>query len=288
MGKKIDKQGTGIIYKRTSPSGKSYIGQTIYTEAKRWTQHIKDAKDPKSSGYKSKLSKAIRKYGGENFSVEILEENIPCDLLGIKEQYYIQLYDTYQTGYNSTPGGEGTELQGFFDIDKSLELWDEGYGIKDIAAQLGCSPSTAARYLKDIHNISSEKLISRREMNSRVNTPEEDQQLKKLYEEGLSIAQLTRLWGCSQSAIYNALTRAGTTFRPAEGKPSQAVCQIDLKTKQVIQTFPSCRAAARAMGVAHGNIQLVANHQHNRTSSCGFGWEWESTLKGENNNGEKD
>ena len=235
------------------------------------------------------MSKAIRKYGGESFSVEILEENVPCDLLGIREQYYIQLYDTYQIGYNSTPGGEGTELQGFFDIDKSLELWNEGLGVKDIAAQLGCCPSTATRYLKDIHNISSEELASRREMNSRVNTPEEDQQLRKLYEEGLSIARLTRLWGCSQTAIYNALSRASTTFRPAEGKPSQAVCQIDLKTKQVIQTFPSCRAAARAMGVAHGNIQLVANHQHNRTSSCGFGWAWESALKGENNNtGDKD
>ena len=69
MGKKIDKQGTGIIYKRTSPSGKSYIGKTFLQEQERWKQHVSEA----NRGEKlTKLNKAIKKYGGENFSVEIL------------------------------------------------------------------------------------------------------------------------------------------------------------------------------------------------------------------------
>lgn len=89
MGKKIDKQGTGIIYKRTSPSGKSYIGKTFLQEQERWKQHVSEA----NRGEKlTKLNKAIKKYGGENFSVEILESCLEEPELSEREKYYISYY----------------------------------------------------------------------------------------------------------------------------------------------------------------------------------------------------
>lgn len=53
----------GLIYMRTSPSGKSYIGQTVQLEQTRWNQHCRDAYNNSSPLYETILSKAIRKYG---------------------------------------------------------------------------------------------------------------------------------------------------------------------------------------------------------------------------------
>ena len=56
----------GVIYKYTSPSGKIYIGQTINPK-ERYRKHISEAYNAKHSGYNTLLSKAIRKYGIEQF-----------------------------------------------------------------------------------------------------------------------------------------------------------------------------------------------------------------------------
>ena len=56
--------------------------------------------------------KAVRKYGFDNFQYEVvfreLFESIEeCkDKLNELEQYYIELYDSYRSGYNSTLGGD--------------------------------------------------------------------------------------------------------------------------------------------------------------------------------------
>ena len=46
----------------------------------------------------------MRKYGLENFKVEVLELCQP-DELNEKEIAYIKYYDSYHHGYNSTLGG---------------------------------------------------------------------------------------------------------------------------------------------------------------------------------------
>lgn len=66
----------GLIYMRTSPSGGRYIGQTIYTEEERWKNHCKEAFNPNDDCYNTILNIAIRKYGKDNFHVQILEDNI--------------------------------------------------------------------------------------------------------------------------------------------------------------------------------------------------------------------
>ena len=94
----------GIIYKYTSPSGKSYIGQTINTMAQR-------AGGKEGQNYKGCVAfyDAIKKYGFENFTKEILEE---CDneILDEREQYWIKHYKTQVPyGYNLTAGGQKNE-----------------------------------------------------------------------------------------------------------------------------------------------------------------------------------
>lgn len=95
---------TWLIYKHTSPSGKSYIGQTIHTMDYRWKRHVKGALN---AHIITKFVRAIRKYGPENFTHEILEENISTqELANEREQYWIAHFNTFLgEGYNETSGG---------------------------------------------------------------------------------------------------------------------------------------------------------------------------------------
>ena len=92
-----------IIYKITNTiNGKSYIGQTVKTLAKRWYYHYHYAKNNKNH-----FHDAILKYGTDCWSFEILEEVNDNNLLNEREIYWIVYYDTFKSGYNSTIGGEG-------------------------------------------------------------------------------------------------------------------------------------------------------------------------------------
>ena len=68
------------------------------------------------------MYKELRLYGEENFSVNVLENNLPEELKEIKERYYIQKYKTYYLnnyGYNMTIGGNGTIGYVFTEEDKN-------------------------------------------------------------------------------------------------------------------------------------------------------------------------
>ena len=51
----------------------------------------------------NKLYQAMKKEGIDNFTFEILEECIPANL-NEKEAFYINLYNSYNYGYNSNKG----------------------------------------------------------------------------------------------------------------------------------------------------------------------------------------
>lgn len=84
------------IYKITNLiNGKVYIGQSIDI-IRRWRSH--------RTSYQTEdkvLYRAMRKYGLENFSFEVIEE---CDreMLSERELYWIKKYDSYNNGYNAT------------------------------------------------------------------------------------------------------------------------------------------------------------------------------------------
>ena len=94
----------GKIYKITNKeNGLIYIGCTINSLEKRFGEHLSRCF---TSEYKSKLYNSMKKYGQENFTIELIEE---CDLSIIyeTEKKYIKQYYSYTNGLNSTFGGEG-------------------------------------------------------------------------------------------------------------------------------------------------------------------------------------
>ena len=96
------------IYKITNKiNGNSYIGMSKNIE-RRINEHKNLAFNSKRGSDKRKaLYQAIRKYGFDNFSLEILEE---CseESLKTREIYWIEYYNTYhdRRHYNETPGGD--------------------------------------------------------------------------------------------------------------------------------------------------------------------------------------
>ena len=89
----------GVIYCLTSPSGKSYIGQTKRPIEKRLCEHSK-----MSTGCVA-LNNAIQKYGFNNFKAEILLI-VNNEYLDMYEQHMINIYDSiYPNGYNIRTGG---------------------------------------------------------------------------------------------------------------------------------------------------------------------------------------
>ena len=89
------------IYKITNKiNGKIYIGQSKNPKD-RFQQHCAP------SNTNTILGKAIHKYGKENFSFEIIEENILN--YNEKEKYWISYYDSLTPkGYNISIGGSGS------------------------------------------------------------------------------------------------------------------------------------------------------------------------------------
>jgi group I intron endonuclease len=100
------------IYKITNLiTDKCYIGKTV-NYAKRMQEHRTIPFQPEHKEYEKTLYKSIRKYGLDNFSFELIEELKDYSVSGEREQYYITLYNSYNNGYNDTPGGDGGSEKG--------------------------------------------------------------------------------------------------------------------------------------------------------------------------------
>ena len=87
------------VYKHTSPSGKAYIGQTKNYQS-RYNEHKKCRTD-------TVFSTAIKKYGLDNFTHEILKDNLTLEQANYWEEKLIKEMNTlHPNGYNLKHGGK--------------------------------------------------------------------------------------------------------------------------------------------------------------------------------------
>lgn len=100
---------TGIVYKLTNMlNSKAYVGKTMVGLRERVWQHKSRARDSNRRG-NTYLYNAMRKYGSENFFIEVLEEGLTEEEANTKEIEWISKLGTLDPdkGYNCTPGGDG-------------------------------------------------------------------------------------------------------------------------------------------------------------------------------------
>lgn len=112
-----------ICYKITNTvNDKVYIGQTKQTLESRWKQHIGYATWNLTSDNNIKaLHRAIKKYGAESFTIEMIGTATTAAEIHLMEQYFIDYYQSHcstNKGYNMTIGGGGTIGYIFTESDK--------------------------------------------------------------------------------------------------------------------------------------------------------------------------
>jgi len=92
----------GIIYKLFNLiNDKHYVGKTKETLEKRMKRHIGGSLEIIPPMY---ISRAIKKYGPENFMVTVIDYANSKEELNLKEKYYIKQYGK---SYNIKDGGDG-------------------------------------------------------------------------------------------------------------------------------------------------------------------------------------
>lgn len=123
------------IYKITSPSGRSYIGLTSMGLRERWRKHQLRAE----TGINHPFYCAIRKYGPENFTVELV-----CTALGKHAAQQAEMREIAKRAkdnlYNVSPGGEADGEAG------SKVFWD----------RMRSDPAARARYTKKLSRVKKE------------------------------------------------------------------------------------------------------------------------------------
>lgn len=89
----------GVVYCITNnTNNKQYVGVTTRSIEQRFKEHCKT-----DSG----IGKAIKKYGKNNFDIELIDYADDKEELYESEIYWINKLNTFKNGYNQTLGGEG-------------------------------------------------------------------------------------------------------------------------------------------------------------------------------------
>lgn len=284
----------GIYRIKNKINNKSYIGQSTCIE-NRWKQHLSEAKDKSSS---KPLYQAIRKYGVENFSFEVLEE---CDtsLLDEKEVYYINLYNSYKEGYNATLGGQGKGFQRKINPEIIYRLWDEGKTIKEI--QDYCSKfighTAIYNYLSQYDNYSPQESHQRGAIKYLGNKKRNKKISNIIYQYNLwgnyintynSLAEAEKITGINADLIGRVINgrqkQAGGYQWLKENEPQDltktlrlhfGIIQYDLSGNEICR-YKTLSQASQATGCCNSAIVKVCKHQ--RKTSGGYRWEYDYSI----------
>lgn len=128
------------VYKITcSVNGKIYVGITKHSIEKRFQGHCKSAK----RGSPNKIHNAMRKYGVENFSVELIETVETREEANLREMYWVSFYKSKESGYNMTEGGDSlwTSVEG--------RTYEDIYGIEGAQEQRKKRSSSMKKFIEN-------------------------------------------------------------------------------------------------------------------------------------------
>lgn len=191
---KIKNKKGSIYIIRNKINNKVYIGQTTQEVEERFKQHIKLLKTNKNQ----LISRAIKKYGKENFYYEVLESNIDITELDNKEEFYIAKYSAFGSGYNLCAGGKQSRRQKKeYPEQEIINLYCNNISIREIARIYNTNHCTISQILKN-NNI----FIKSRNKTSINLTLEDKKYISLLYLKGYSISIIKDLTGFSERTIY--------------------------------------------------------------------------------------
>ena len=271
-------------------NGKRYIGQSIRIE-NRWEEHKRNAFDLSREEYNKPFYQAIRKYGLDNFSFEVLEE-CSQEKLNEREVYWIEFYQTFPLklgkGYNLYPGGEGNYHR--LNNDQILEiirlLREHRLNYNEIANKFNVCRDLIGGinngYFYNKPDISYPirhfgKGIKKKYLNNRspstykrYSVPPYEELLKSFYElrsaakvaEKYNVSQVLLKKWCNKVGINpqhknEYIERYEVEFlgkKPKIKRPLLKILQIDPNTNKIVNIFDSFADAAKKLKLSKSTI----------------------------------
>ncbi len=200
----------GKIYLITNDiNSKVYVGQTIQTLNKRFNGHCCYSKSDRSVNMY--IKRAIHKYGRDKFHIQLIEE-CPVNILNEREKYWINFYNSYNTGYNLTLGGQDSninKLENTIDIKKFEQYILEFKPlVSEVASHFGISKCSVYNLIKRINNPN----LILNSYNPRKGKTIEDidkEELINLYKEGWSILDLVNKYHIRKNKISKFIRESG-------------------------------------------------------------------------------
>jgi len=130
------------IYKFThTENGKSYIGQTIQDPLQRRAEHLSHSK------YSTKeyhFHNALRKYGIDSFTFDVIATATTLDELNLLEEQYVNEFDSINNGYNIRKAGgnkrhspESIERMRVAQLERHAKRREENGGTETINKKSG-------------------------------------------------------------------------------------------------------------------------------------------------------
>lgn len=274
----------GCIYKITNLiNNKVYIGKTSRSLETRWQEHRKNFYKLQD---KMAIHMAMFKYGPEAFDLEKIE-NCNESNINEREQYWIDYYNSYNNGYNSTLGGEGSVK---VDYQEVLSLWKQGLNLQQITNKMKIDRHTASNILK-IYNI-TEKEIFRRGIGRPVLQYTLDGKFVNRFD---SITDAVNNMGKNNiSAIKNCCNKTSKSaynflwkyeddntsieeivydFKKSGKGKTKKVLQYDLNDN-FIQKHNSCREAARTINAPY-HVGINSCCLGRQKTAYGYKWKYE-------------
>lgn len=219
-------------------SGRRYVGVTKKTMMQRWNQHVYTATRLAEKGW-SHFANAIRRYGKDAFSHEVLEVCSSLEEANERERYWMWTYDTRNPlrGFNLAPGGAHTP-------HPIRNPWD------DPAYRARCLPVSRANQKRASEAASLQKTQSKPEVRARLssvmkeiaNTPAGRSQRVSAAKPGkvLSPEHRAKISANTRSRDPEVRARMSAGVRKAFRDP-EVVARITAATKKAM-TSPEVRA----------------------------------------------
>lgn len=288
VGKSSRKKAKDIYIIKNRINSKVYIGQSV-NPARRFIGHCKKS----SNNGTSLISRAIQKYGANNFWFEILESQVTN--YNERERYWISQYNSVQpNGYNIQPGGEEPPVHYSIDhplstldcveeVDEMKELLrDTDLSLSEIAAIYSVSKRTIMRINQGLHYEKLGETYPIRKvpnMNGKLSDVQVSEIIEILKYSYRQYEDIAAQYGISVSAVKQINSGDCHPLNGVEypirryknsGKPACTYAQVTEISDLLMHSKISCNQIAKCYGVDLQTVYIINNGNAKRYRRDGF------------------